>query len=183
MQRLSGLIVARSAAAALLASAPRSAACAALAVRTRASIATGSMTLSTAAAAAARQATSPFAASTVSMCRGYATMAPAESESARDFIDKTVKGNPVVLFMKGVPEQPMCGFSRAVVQVLAAQNLKEYASVNVLASDEVRQGIKDYTNWPTIPQVFINGEFVGGCDILLNLHQSGELETMLKKTQ
>lgn len=95
-------------------------------------------------------------------------------------VDKLVKGNKVVVFMKGVPSEPRCGFSNAVIQVLRMHGV-EYSSHNVLENDAIRQGIKDYTNWPTIPQVFINGEFVGGCDILLQMHQNGELIEELKK--
>ncbi|KAF7270557.1 hypothetical protein GWI33_016511 [Rhynchophorus ferrugineus] len=82
--------------------------------------------------------------------------------------------------MKGVPEQPQCGFSNAVVQILRMHGVK-YDAHNVLQDDSLRQGIKDYSNWPTIPQVFINGEFVGGCDIMLQLHQSGDLIEELEK--
>lgn len=95
-------------------------------------------------------------------------------------IEKLVKNNKVVVFMKGVPDAPKCGFSNAVVQVLRMHAVN-YDSHNVLENDEIRQAIKDYTNWPTIPQVFINGEFVGGCDILLQMHQNGELIDELKK--
>lgn len=82
--------------------------------------------------------------------------------------------------MKGVPSAPKCGFSNAVVQVLRMHGV-DYGSQDVLENDAIRQGIKDYTNWPTIPQIFINGEFVGGCDILLQMHQNGELIEELKK--
>lgn len=82
--------------------------------------------------------------------------------------------------MKGVPDAPKCGFSNAVVQILR-MHAAPYDSHNVLENESIRQGIKDFTNWPTIPQVFINGEFVGGCDILLQMHQSGELIEELKK--
>lgn len=95
-------------------------------------------------------------------------------------IEKLVKNNKVVVFMKGVPEAPNCGFSNAVVQVLRMHGVN-YDSHDVLANDDIRQGIKDYTNWPTIPQVFVNGEFIGGCDILLQMHQNGELIEELKK--
>lgn len=98
----------------------------------------------------------------------------------REHIEKLVKNNKVVVFMKGVPDAPKCGFSNAVVQIMRMHNV-EYDSHNVLDSDEIRQGIKDYTEWPTIPQVFINGEFVGGCDIMLQMHQNGELIEELKK--
>lgn len=95
-------------------------------------------------------------------------------------IETLVKNNKVVVFMKGVPEAPKCGFSNAVVQVLRMHAVN-YDSHNVLENDAIRQGIKDYTSWPTIPQVFINGEFIGGCDILLQMHQNGELVDELKK--
>lgn len=95
-------------------------------------------------------------------------------------IEKLVKNNKVVVFMKGVPEAPKCGFSNAVVQVLRMHAVN-YDSHNVLENEDIRQGIKDFTNWPTIPQVFINGEFIGGCDILLQMHQNGELIEELKK--
>ncbi|CAH2090450.1 unnamed protein product [Euphydryas editha] len=95
-------------------------------------------------------------------------------------IDKIVKENKVVVFMKGVPDAPRCGFSNAVVQIMRMHAVP-YESHDVLADENLRQGIKDYSNWPTIPQVFINGEFVGGCDIMLQMHQSGELVEELKK--
>jgi len=105
------------------------------------------------------------------------------SQEARAQIDQAVKTTPVVLFMKGTPEQPQCGFSRAVVQILDVyqvppEKLKTY---NVLEDAELRSGIKEYSQWQTIPQVYVNGEFVGGCDILMGMHQSGELETLLEK--
>jgi monothiol glutaredoxin len=93
----------------------------------------------------------------------------------RDFIDKEVKSNPVVLFMKGTPEMPQCGFSGRVTQILNHLGVK-FKGINVLTSDELRQGIKDYANWPTIPQLYIKGEFVGGCDIVTEMFQSGELQ-------
>lgn len=82
--------------------------------------------------------------------------------------------------MKGVPDAPRCGFSNAVVQIMRMHAVP-YESHDVLSDENLRQGIKDYSNWPTIPQVFINGEFVGGCDIMLQMHQSGELIEELKK--
>ncbi|XP_045773556.1 uncharacterized monothiol glutaredoxin ycf64-like [Maniola jurtina] len=97
-----------------------------------------------------------------------------------DKIDKMVKNNKVVVFMKGVPDAPRCGFSNAVVQIMRMHAVP-YESHDVLADENLRQGIKEYSNWPTIPQVFINGEFVGGCDIMLQMHQSGELVEELKK--
>ncbi|XP_004928317.1 uncharacterized protein LOC114240873 [Bombyx mandarina] len=97
-----------------------------------------------------------------------------------DKIEKIVKNNKVVVFMKGVPDAPRCGFSNAVVQIMRMHAVP-YESHDVLSDENLRQGIKDYSNWPTIPQVFINGEFVGGCDIMLQMHQSGELIEELKK--
>ncbi|KAA5602734.1 Grx4 family monothiol glutaredoxin [Blastochloris sulfoviridis] len=99
--------------------------------------------------------------------------------SIHDTIDAEVKGNDVVLFMKGSPDMPMCGFSGQVVQVLDFLGVP-YKGINVLESDEIRQGIKDYSNWPTIPQLYIKGEFVGGCDIVREMFQAGELQALLK---
>jgi monothiol glutaredoxin len=96
-----------------------------------------------------------------------------------DTIDHEVKGNDVVLFMKGSPDMPMCGFSGQVVQILDHLGVP-YKGINVMESDALRQGIKDYSNWPTIPQLYIKGEFVGGCDIVREMFQAGELQTMLK---
>ena len=92
----------------------------------------------------------------------------------KDIIDK----NDVVLFMKGTKVQPQCGFSNAVVNTLSFMNI-DYKDVNILESDELRQGIKDFTNWPTIPQLYIKGEFIGGCDIILDMYKSGELAEVL----
>lgn len=100
--------------------------------------------------------------------------------ASKEQIEKMVKNNKVVVFMKGVPDAPKCGFSNAVVQIMRMHSVP-YDSHDVLASDAIRQGIKDYTDWPTIPQVFIDGEFVGGCDIMLQMHQNGELIEELKK--
>jgi len=83
--------------------------------------------------------------------------------------------------MKGVPEEPRCGFSNAVVQILRMHGVSEYDSYNVLENESIRQGIKNYSNWPTIPQIYINGEFVGGCDIMIEMHQNGELVQQLEK--
>jgi len=94
------------------------------------------------------------------------------------FIEKTVSDHPVVLFMKGTPEQPQCGFSAQVVQILDHLGA-EYVGVNVLQSDPLRDGIKTYSDWPTIPQLYVSGEFVGGCDIVREMFQSGELATLL----
>ena len=99
-------------------------------------------------------------------------------DPAHAFIEKTVAEHPVVLFMKGVPEQPQCGFSALVVQVLDHLGV-DFAGVNVLSSDELRQGVKAYSNWPTIPQLYVKGEFVGGCDIVKEMFQTGELKQLL----
>ncbi|XP_043476484.1 glutaredoxin-related protein 5, mitochondrial [Leptopilina heterotoma] len=95
-------------------------------------------------------------------------------------IENLIKHNKVVVFMKGIPEAPKCGFSNAVVQILRMHGVK-YDAHDVLEDEDLRQEIKTFSNWPTIPQVFINGEFVGGCDILLQMHQNGELVEQLKK--
>ena len=99
--------------------------------------------------------------------------------SIDQFIDNEVKGNEVVLFMKGTPQFPMCGFSGRVMQILDNLGVA-YKGLNVLDSDELRQGIKTYSNWPTIPQLYVKGEFVGGCDIIREMFQSGELQSLLK---
>lgn len=105
------------------------------------------------------------------------------SNDTRVKIQNAVKEDPLVVFMKGSPSMPQCGFSRAVLQILQVQgvNTDKVATYNCLEDQELRDGIKEFSDWPTIPQVYINGEFVGGCDILLNLHQTGELETMLRE--
>ncbi len=100
------------------------------------------------------------------------------SDVAHDFIDKTIKDHGVVLFMKGTPEQPRCGFSSLVVQVLDHLGV-EYVGVDVLQDDEIRDGIKKYSDWPTIPQLYVTGEFIGGADIVREMFQSGELKTAL----
>jgi monothiol glutaredoxin len=99
--------------------------------------------------------------------------------SIQQFIDNEVKSNDVVLFMKGTPQMPMCGFSSQVVQILDHLGVT-YKGLNVLDSDELRNGIKTYSNWPTIPQLYVKGEFVGGCDIVREMFQDGELQTLLK---
>ena len=95
-------------------------------------------------------------------------------------IEADVKSNPVVLFMKGTPVFPQCGFSARVVQVLSHVGVP-FKGVNVLEDMEIREGIKAYANWPTIPQLYVKGEFVGGCDIILEMFQSGELQSLLKE--
>jgi monothiol glutaredoxin len=95
-------------------------------------------------------------------------------------IKDQVTGNRVVLYMKGTPAAPQCGFSALAVQVLNACGVRDFASVNVLADQEIREGIKQYANWPTIPQLYVNGEFVGGSDIMREMYQSGELQKLLE---
>jgi len=94
-------------------------------------------------------------------------------------INNEIKSNDVVLFMKGTPVFPMCGFSAAVVEILSNLNIK-YTSVNVLDSDEMREGIKKFSDWPTIPQLYVKEEFIGGCDIIKEMNESGELLELFK---
>jgi monothiol glutaredoxin len=94
---------------------------------------------------------------------------------AKEFIQKTVEEHPVVLFMKGTAQFPQCGFSGRAVQILKACGVSQITAVNVLEDPAIRQGIKDYSNWPTIPQLYVKGEFIGGCDITREMFQSGEL--------
>src|SRR5690606_35985692 len=103
----------------------------------------------------------------------------AAATSVRDFIAKTVQENPVVVFMKGVPEQPRCGFSAVVVQILDHLGV-DFVGVDVLQDEELRQGIKDFTDWPTIPQLYVKSEFVGGADVVREMFLSGELKTLFK---
>src|SRR3972149_4017733 len=104
------------------------------------------------------------------------------NEAVRKKIESHVKGSKVVLFMKGTPKQPMCGFSARTVAALDSV-WPDYAAVNVLEDEEIRDGIKVYSNWPTIPQLYINGELVGGCDIVTELFRKGELQKLVAKTQ
>ncbi len=106
------------------------------------------------------------------------TDASVDASPVHQFISQTVTENPVVLFMKGNAEQPQCGFSALVVQILDHLGV-DYATVNVLSSDELRQGIKSYSNWPTIPQLYVKGELVGGSDIVKEMFQAGELKPLL----
>jgi monothiol glutaredoxin len=101
----------------------------------------------------------------------------------KEFIDKTVTENPVVLFMKGTAQFPQCGFSGRAIQLLKQSGVKSLVTVNVLEDDEVRQGIKEYANWPTIPQLYVKGQFVGGSDIMIEMFESGELQTLLENAQ
>ena len=98
----------------------------------------------------------------------------------RQQIQDVIDGNDVVLFMKGTKEMPQCGFSSRVAGVLNYMNI-DYRDVNVLADEAVRQGIKEFSDWPTIPQLYIKGEFVGGCDIMKEMYQTGELQELLKE--
>ncbi|SLN70187.1 Grx4 family monothiol glutaredoxin [Ruegeria meonggei] len=95
-------------------------------------------------------------------------------------IDETVKANTVVLYMKGTKEMPQCGFSSRVAGVLNYMGV-DFADVNVLADEDLRQGIKDYSDWPTVPQLYVKGEFVGGCDIITEMTLSGELDTLFEE--
>jgi monothiol glutaredoxin len=99
---------------------------------------------------------------------------------AQALIRKQVTDNAVVLYMKGTPDAPMCGFSAAAVQILEACGAEEVATVNVLDDPDIRQGIKAYSNWPTIPQLYVKGELVGGADIMREMFQSGELQKLLQ---
>jgi monothiol glutaredoxin len=94
-------------------------------------------------------------------------------------IDTLVKGNPVVLFMKGTAQFPQCGFSGRAIQILKACGVSQITTVNVLEDPEIRQGIKDYANWPTIPQLYVGGQFVGGSDIMMEMYQAGELQELV----
>jgi monothiol glutaredoxin len=106
-------------------------------------------------------------------------MSESAADPVHDWIAKSVAEHPVVLFMKGVPEQPQCGFSAVTVQILDHLGV-DFVGVNVLQSDALRQGIKTYSDWPTIPQLYVKGEFVGGCDIVREMFQSGELKTLFE---
>ena len=100
----------------------------------------------------------------------------------RKIIDRVLAENKVVLFMKGTPAQPQCGFSATTVSTLNML-LPDYVTVNVLEHPEIREGIKEYANWPTIPQLYIDGEFIGGCDICIDMYQSGELVEIIEAVQ
>jgi monothiol glutaredoxin len=100
--------------------------------------------------------------------------------STQDVIKDQVSKNKVVLYMKGSPDFPQCGFSANAVNILRACGVNDMFTVNVLENPDIRQGIKEYANWPTIPQLYVNGEFVGGSDIVTEMYQSGELQKLLK---
>lgn len=105
------------------------------------------------------------------------------SNDVQQRIDQLVHGHRVVLFMKGTAQFPMCGFSGRAVQILKACGVTDLATVNVLEGEGIRQGIKEYANWPTIPQLYVNGEFVGGSDIMTEMFESGELQTLVKEAE
>ncbi len=100
----------------------------------------------------------------------------------KELIHKQVTEHPVVLYMKGTPQSPQCGFSANAAGMLKACGVEDFFSVNVLEQQEIREGVKQYANWPTIPQLYINGQFVGGADIMRELYQSGELQKLLAAT-
>jgi monothiol glutaredoxin len=102
---------------------------------------------------------------------------------AKRFIEQTVSGHPVVLFMKGTSQFPQCGFSGRAVQILKSCGVKDLVTVNVLEDDDVRQGVKEYANWPTIPQLYVKGQFVGGSDIMNEMFENGELQQLLMQAQ
>ena len=100
-------------------------------------------------------------------------------QNVLDRIKREVSDNDVVLFMKGTPVFPQCGFSATATEILRRCGVTEFASFNILQDETLRQGIKEFSNWPTIPQLYVNGEFVGGCDIMREMYQSGELQQLL----
>ncbi len=102
---------------------------------------------------------------------------------ANEFIEDTIKKNKLVLFMKGTAQFPQCGFSSSVVEILKKLGINSLATVNVLEDPDVRQGIKDYSEWPTVPQLYINGEFIGGADIISEMYENGELKEILTKNK
>jgi monothiol glutaredoxin len=105
-------------------------------------------------------------------------MTDTATDTTHEFIAKTIADHPVALFMKGTPDKPACGFSAVTVQILDHLGV-DFVGVNVLQSDDLRQGVKAFSDWPTIPQLYVKGEFVGGCDIVREMFQSGELKTLL----
>mmetsp|Transcript_83778 Transcript_83778/g.194902 ORF Transcript_83778/g.194902 Transcript_83778/m.194902 type:complete len:164 (-) Transcript_83778:86-577(-) len=105
----------------------------------------------------------------------------AEQDVVQEKLKKLVEENKVVLFMKGSPDAPQCGFSRTVASVLQAEGFQDYAYVDVLKYPEVREGVKKFSDWPTVPQLYVKGEFIGGCDIVLQMHREGELKPVLDK--
>jgi len=148
-------------------------------------------TLNVAAPSAPTHASSVTRAVALAPTRGFAASAndthddfkpkrgAANGANVKDMIESDVRSNAVLIYMKGSPSAPQCGFSNMACRILDHHGV-EYASRNVLASDELRNGIKEYSSWPTIPQLYVNGEFVGGSDIMMNMHQSGELAELFK---
>ena len=102
------------------------------------------------------------------------------NDAVRKQIESDIKGNRVMLYMKGTADQPMCGFSGRVVEILKSYNVP-FKTFNIFEDENVRSGIKEYADWPTIPQLYIDGEFVGGCDIVTEMHQNGDLAKLIKK--
>jgi len=100
---------------------------------------------------------------------------------AKDFVRTTVSDHPIVLFMKGTAQFPQCGFSGRAIQILKSCGVQNLVTVNVLEDDDVRQAVKDFANWPTVPQLYVGGQFVGGSDIMAEMYESGELQQMLKQ--
>ena len=103
------------------------------------------------------------------------------SENIQDMIKNQIESNNIILYMKGSKEMPMCGFSARVVEILNTYNV-DYETVDVLLDQDIRQGIKEFSNWPTIPQLYVKGQFIGGCDICVEMHSNGELEPLVKAT-
>lgn len=103
--------------------------------------------------------------------------------SVQDIIKEQVTTHPVCLYMKGTPQFPQCGFSANAAQILKACGVSDFFAVDVLSNPEIRQGIKEFANWPTIPQLYVNGEFVGGSDIMREMYQNGELQKLLSSLQ
>ena len=103
--------------------------------------------------------------------------------SVQDTIKSQVEGHPIVLYMKGSPQFPQCGFSATATQLLKMSGATEIHTVDVLKDPDIREGIKQYANWPTIPQLYVNGEFVGGCDIMKEMYQAGELQKLLAEAK
>lgn len=97
-------------------------------------------------------------------------------------VETTVKSNPVVIFMKGTPDFPQCGFSARACQVLRAAGVQNFVGIDVLSDDPLWGALEEYTQWPTVPQIFIHGKFIGGCDIIMEMYERGELQDMLKQT-
>ncbi|KAK6068062.1 glutaredoxin [Seiridium cupressi] len=132
-----------------------------------------------------RQAARPVARQTINRPAPFITAFQSRwlSDQTKQAIEKAVGSAPVVLFMKGTPELPQCGFSRASIQILSLQGVdpNKFAAFNVLEDQELRSGIKEFSDWPTIPQLYVEKEFVGGCDILVSMHQDGSLSKMLEE--